>query len=389
MLEGLDDIDWVELEHAYGSAGNIPRLLRRLAAVPFSYEDWRTRRAGNAAERFLSAVSGVGLTVPTDEEEHPLHDLYGCLCHQGDIYSASVAAVPFLIELAAAATVIDRTGTLGLLADIATGRPYIRDGGEAASQNIRTRARNAVAAGRETYLALLEAPNTRVRIAAARPLSCFPEYGEAVSRVLRARLCVEEDTDARAALLLALAAVTPEGAPPDPVVVDAAATPDAAEVLRFLAALSLAWSAPDRLPDAAVDVLLLGLAYPSSLYEAFASFQTGDGDATDAARDALDALNPAVVDAAIDRALSAADTEADRGRVVLLWRAVLTAAPFNPLAREFRRRPPAPHELTPRQARVLQAAQNSDVFWRRNLNLELAPFALPDTRPALRAYLDG
>ena len=30
MLKGLDDIPWAELEHAYGSAADVPDLLRKL-----------------------------------------------------------------------------------------------------------------------------------------------------------------------------------------------------------------------------------------------------------------------------------------------------------------------------------------------------------------------
>jgi hypothetical protein len=31
MFSGLDDIDWTELRHAYGSAADVPALLRALA----------------------------------------------------------------------------------------------------------------------------------------------------------------------------------------------------------------------------------------------------------------------------------------------------------------------------------------------------------------------
>jgi hypothetical protein len=58
---------WSELGHAYGTAGNVPGLLARL-------------------------LSGDGSSVD---------ELFGSLCHQGSIYSASYAAVPHLVDIAA------------------------------------------------------------------------------------------------------------------------------------------------------------------------------------------------------------------------------------------------------------------------------------------------
>jgi hypothetical protein len=66
----LDDVAWAELSHAYGSAANVPELLRQAAS-----EDDDT--AGEA-----------------------ISELYATIFHQGSVYPATVAAVPFLAELA-------------------------------------------------------------------------------------------------------------------------------------------------------------------------------------------------------------------------------------------------------------------------------------------------
>lgn len=67
MLDGLDDVAWGELEHAYGRADNIPVLLRRLAfGDPQALDDFRFADDG--------------------------------LVHQGCVYPATAAAVPFLVE---------------------------------------------------------------------------------------------------------------------------------------------------------------------------------------------------------------------------------------------------------------------------------------------------
>jgi hypothetical protein len=69
----LPSVDWASLEHAYGSAEDIPGLLL-------------------SAETDTRAGSTPGSTW---------FDLWSALCHQGDSYTASYAAVPFLVRLAA------------------------------------------------------------------------------------------------------------------------------------------------------------------------------------------------------------------------------------------------------------------------------------------------
>jgi hypothetical protein len=66
---------WAELEHAYGNARDIPPLLLRLFEFP------RSQLA----------------------EEEPWHTLWSALAHQGDVYSASFAAVPHVVAALAAA----------------------------------------------------------------------------------------------------------------------------------------------------------------------------------------------------------------------------------------------------------------------------------------------
>ncbi|WP_392966619.1 hypothetical protein [Streptomyces sp. LN245] len=66
----LDDVRWSDLTHAYGSAEDVPELIRAL------YED--------------------------DEEaaDEAVYELYGNIHHQGTIYQASAPAVPFLAHAA-------------------------------------------------------------------------------------------------------------------------------------------------------------------------------------------------------------------------------------------------------------------------------------------------
>ncbi|RFB04054.1 hypothetical protein [Parvularcula marina] len=70
MLE-LNSHRWSKLSHAYGTASDIPGLLAALEKCP-------------PAE---------------DEESEPYFTLWSSLCHQGDIYTASYAALPHLIRV--------------------------------------------------------------------------------------------------------------------------------------------------------------------------------------------------------------------------------------------------------------------------------------------------
>jgi len=69
-LLDLDDRGWTELEHAYGSAVDIPPLLRQLRTFP----------------------------PARDYQSQPYFSLWSALCHQGDVYTASYAAVPHLVD---------------------------------------------------------------------------------------------------------------------------------------------------------------------------------------------------------------------------------------------------------------------------------------------------
>ncbi|MDL4821837.1 HEAT repeat domain-containing protein [Actinomadura opuntiae] len=91
LLAGLDGIDWSGLRHAYGSADDVPALLRTLRA-------------------------------PDQEERRDaLHALYASIYHQGNRYPASGPAVPFLLALAADPATPDRDDLLYLAAGMAIG----------------------------------------------------------------------------------------------------------------------------------------------------------------------------------------------------------------------------------------------------------------------------
>ncbi|MEK6702306.1 MAG: hypothetical protein AABZ53_08585 [Planctomycetota bacterium] len=67
----LDDARWSSLSDAYGASSGIPKLLEQAEKLP---ED-----AGGNVEPYFS--------------------LWSALCHQGDVYSASYAALPHLVRI--------------------------------------------------------------------------------------------------------------------------------------------------------------------------------------------------------------------------------------------------------------------------------------------------
>ena len=69
----LRDSRWGELRHAYGEAADIPPLLQAIERDPST----------------------------SDTREGPWFDLWSALCHQGDVYSASFAAVPHVVRILA------------------------------------------------------------------------------------------------------------------------------------------------------------------------------------------------------------------------------------------------------------------------------------------------
>ena len=72
----LDSPRWAELRHAYGTAGDIPALLRQLFANP---------------------------RPVAEAEKEPWYSLWSTLAHQGDVYEASFASVPHVIAAIAEA----------------------------------------------------------------------------------------------------------------------------------------------------------------------------------------------------------------------------------------------------------------------------------------------
>ncbi len=96
-LEGLDNVNWSDLKDAYGPAVDVPALLRAFVSV--------------------------------DPDDRKFADQLLCqtIWHQGNVYSATSAAVPFLFKLLEEDGPHDKEAVVGLIGLIADGLPPYLD----------------------------------------------------------------------------------------------------------------------------------------------------------------------------------------------------------------------------------------------------------------------
>ncbi len=190
MLEELDTIDWASLTHAHGAATNVPGLLRSLLS-----DDQEVR---------MQAIA----------------ELLETIWHQGTVFSASAAAVPFLYELLADPDVQDKESVVALLAEIATGegllayqirvnrhetvcRMLARDGTSleqalADESNWMDTLHRAVSAGLRHLLSYLRGSEVWASVADA--LGRFPEHASWLTPAIDDALASEADEHVRQAL---------------------------------------------------------------------------------------------------------------------------------------------------------------------------------------------
>ncbi|MGW0778826.1 HEAT repeat domain-containing protein [Streptomyces sp. NPDC002835] len=180
MFDGLHDIDWASMEHAYGSAEEVPALLWALCSLD------------------------------TEERRKALDRFYGALHHQGSVYPPTAASLPFLFELAADGATPDRPAVVALLVNI--GRESLERGFEDDGTEIEyyppTGCAQAVALLRERggeFAALARDNDPDVRLAAIGGLGLFLDDADRAAAVLRERLAAEPGIAARLRIVQAAA----------------------------------------------------------------------------------------------------------------------------------------------------------------------------------------
>lgn len=193
MLDGLHDIPWHELEHAYGTADDVPELIEDLLS-----HDPKVR-------------------------EKTMWTLYGNVFHQGTRYPASAYVVPFLIELCSDADTYGRPQLLDFWKSLICGyfniqeRPYYGDGehiwfgddvqnfdgSEDYAQALHDVYRESLK-GVDLLLQLLQGDDFNIRTQAVAVLACLPTMAERTVPALQVRLRVEDSMWVRATIAFAL-----------------------------------------------------------------------------------------------------------------------------------------------------------------------------------------
>ncbi|MFD0344398.1 hypothetical protein ACFVH0_37990 [Streptomyces sp. NPDC127117] len=171
FLADVDTQPWADLQHAYGSAADVPDHLRALA--------------GESEEAASEAIS----------------ELYGSILHQGSVYEATARAVPYLARLAGAGYRTE--DLLVLLGGIAEGGADGGDSDEAAC-------RAAVAGELALILAKVDAEAPGLRRAAVWAAAMTGSAAQ-VLPVLHRCWKTETEPVVRAELLGAMAHLDPSG----------------------------------------------------------------------------------------------------------------------------------------------------------------------------------
>ncbi len=178
MLETIDRIRWSELTHAYGTADDVPSLIRSL------------------------------LSSREEDRAKALRALWSNIFHQGTRYQATLHAIPFLFELIENPSVVDRHRVIYLLVGLGLGcedefLPYgfpLREYGRAPALDAARRSKNERAerpVGRRIHLACYERVDARagvfvsllsdndedIRIASAYALCWFPACATALESI--------------------------------------------------------------------------------------------------------------------------------------------------------------------------------------------------------------
>ncbi|WP_042365903.1 hypothetical protein [Streptacidiphilus neutrinimicus] len=174
MLNGLHEIDWSSLHHAYGSAEEVPALLAALRSTD-------PKERGKALSRY-----------------------YGAVHHQGSVYPSTIASLPFLFKLAEDHRTPDRAEIVQLIVSIgqsAVERGDVEDGDAefftGAGATMRKRA--------DVFVGFASEPDARLRRAAIPALGCFLEDAHRAAHLLRTRLPEEPGVVERLLLLEAMA----------------------------------------------------------------------------------------------------------------------------------------------------------------------------------------
>jgi len=265
MLEGLDSIQWSSLNHAYGSADDVPEQIRSLAH-------------------------------PDDDiRDKTLYALYSNIWHQGTVYQATPYAVPFLIELLSAPQVTRKYDILIYLAHLAQGDSYLdvhqdnflfdesREIDSFQRQleqelNYVRRTYLAVRDGMEVYFQLLlsKREDLQTRMAVPYLLSNFDEFETMIVPRLMRLLPTEHHRLMRASMILSLRHLQHTQNTTDHL--EPYLAPDEDLIVQVCSAMAVAEIAGQKTPPRVIHLLVDVLKHPSLVDEDYELLTWSEGE---------------------------------------------------------------------------------------------------------------
>jgi hypothetical protein len=343
MLNGLDNISWETLNHAYGSAEDVPDLIR---ALTYDGDDMR---------------------------DMTLYTLYSNLWHQGTVYQATAYAVPFLIELLTVNHVTRKYDILIYLAHLATGNSYLdiltgqginlyNTGIEDELNHVK-QTHHAVREGIEVYFQLLlnRHEDIQTRMAVPYLLASFPEQQAMIVPRLKQILPDESDRLMRASIILALRYLQPTQG--STYYLEPYLAPDEDLIVRACSAMAVAHIREQDTQSRVVTLLLAILKNSSGIEVDYEQLTWSEGDIVGdickslmhVGYDKLDAIIPDMVGV-----LRRVDFFSALTCVDALLYIVFGGIPSSTTQ--------TAHDLTTHQRLVLEAILNSPNTWRISLN---------------------
>ena len=282
MFERLDEIDWASLNHAYGSAADVPAMLRNMAS-----------------------------DVP-DVRDNAFYEAYGNIFHQGTRYQASAPAIPFLLELLADASYTSHADVLLLIGNLVVGYSDAFVPFGTADHIAALRADYAALSGRPDaerseeqreevqwlswliaivdearkgvprYIRLLSSDDEMTRMCASYLLSLLPEDFELYEAALWDAVNNDASDTVRANALVAFAIAASYDAFEEYVAEVEAMLEGGVPIVQFAAALALGTRTVDP-PDEVIATLLAAIAGESEDDEV--EFEEDDFEEDDAEED--------------------------------------------------------------------------------------------------------
>lgn len=273
LAERLAAISWSELTHAYGPADDLPARLQDL--VSDDDKSWRTA----------------------------LDSFWGSICHQGTVYEASVAAVPFLTDILPHVPDERRAGILRVLAGLAnrdiyadrsrkqliyrvkidapefddgyelwSNERFLREGSPYQDPRWMNLGHERARDGISTYLVLLHSGQPECQIAAMYLLSGFAEERERIVPEILDLLDVTIDPSVQAAALIALGPLLEEHSR-EWDRVTAACVAGEGPLVRLCGALSLASYHPTSMTPVVAELLVEAMVSPEPLEASYRALE--------------------------------------------------------------------------------------------------------------------